>query len=63
MARYLGQKFDQKAFNLAVEKLMADMRGARVGGGHAPSAATRTLCDAQFDENVRREENGDPCPW
>ena len=61
--RYLDQKFDQAKFELEVEKIMADMRVHRAGYRHAHNAATRTLSDAQFDENVRREENGDPCPW
>ena len=63
MARYLDQKFDQAKFELEVEKMMADMRVRRAGYRHAHNAATRTLSDVQFDENVRREENGDPCPW
>ena len=62
-AHYLDQKFDQAKFELEVEKIMADMRVHRAGYRHAHNAATRTLSDAQFDENVRREENGDPCPW
>ena len=53
----------EQAFQLEVEKIMADMRVRRAGYRHAHNAATRTLSDAQFDENVRREENGDPCPW
>ena len=63
MARYLDQNFDQAKFELEVEKIMADMRVRRAGYRHAHNAATRTLSDVQFDENVRREENGDPCPW
>ena len=63
MARYLDQKFDQAKFELEVEKMMADMRVRRAGYRHAHNAATRTLSDVQFDENVRREEDGDPCPW
>ena len=62
-SRYLDQKFDQAKFELEVEKMMADMRVRRAGYRHAHNAATRTLSDVQFDENVRREENGDPCPW
>jgi hypothetical protein len=53
----------EQAFQLEVEKIMADMRVRRAGYRHAHNAATRTLSDAQFDENVRREENGDPRPW
>ena len=63
MARYLDQKFDQAKFELEVEKMMADLRVRRAGYRHAHNAATRTLSDVQFDENVRREEDGDPCPW
>ena len=53
----------EQAFQLEVEKIMADMRVRRAGYRHAHNAATRTLSDAQFDEMVRREEDGDPCLW
>ena len=53
----------EQAFQLEVEKIMADMRVSRAGYRHAHNAATRTLSDAQFDEMVRREEDGDPCLW
>lgn len=53
----------EQAFQLEVEKIMADMRVRNAGRRRAWAAAARTLSDAQFDENVHREEDGDPCPW
>lgn len=63
--RYLARmaSFDQKNFDLEVEKIMADERVRRAGYRAAHNAATRTLSDAEFDANVEREENGGPCPW
>ena len=62
--RYLDRMADtmeaEQAFQLEVEKIMADMRVHRAGYRHAHNAATRTLSDVQWDHNLQREEDGEP---